>query len=65
MSDKLKALLDGVKDYRMTPEELREQEIDFAFGNAGYENPKITREMVALSLPASEEPRGLPVRKRA
>lgn len=30
----------------MTPAEIREQRISFAYGNAAMENPRITREMV-------------------
>jgi hypothetical protein len=53
MSDELKAMLELVRDYRMTPEEKRDQEIDFAFGNVHYENSRVTREMVAGSIPMS------------
>ena len=53
MSDELKAELERVRNYRMTPEEKRNQEIDFAFGNVHYENARITREMVAESLSSS------------
>ena len=54
MSDELKALLERVRDYRMTPEERRDQEIGFAFGNVHYENDRVTREMVARALPSSD-----------
>ena len=37
-----------------TPEELMEQEISFAYGNAHYENKRITLELVARALPASD-----------
>lgn len=30
----------------MTPTELREQRISFAYGNAAIDNPRITRKMV-------------------
>lgn len=30
----------------MNPEQRRERVIDFAYGNAALENPRITREMV-------------------
>jgi hypothetical protein len=51
MSDELKAQIERVRGYRMTPEEKRDQEIDFAFGNVHYENSRVTREMVANALP--------------
>jgi hypothetical protein len=54
MSDELKALLDRVRDYQMSPEEKQAQEIGFAFGNVHYENERVTRDMVARSLPSSD-----------
>ena len=47
MSDDLKALLEKVRHYRMTPSELREQAIDFAYGNGVFEDQRVTREGVA------------------
>jgi hypothetical protein len=49
MSDELKALIEGLRlrAYRMTPEEIREQAIDFAYGNGHVEDPRVTREGVA------------------
>lgn len=35
-----------IEDKPMTPEEIREQRISFAYGNALIENPKITRETI-------------------
>ena len=55
MSDELKRLLDRYRDYRMSPKETRDQEIDFAFGNAHFENDRVTREMVAMSLSSSTD----------
>jgi hypothetical protein len=54
MSDELKAMLDRVRDYQMSQEEKRAQEIGFAFGNVHYENERVTRDMVARSLPPSD-----------
>ncbi len=51
MSEKLMALIEKARRYQMSVEELMEQEIGFAYGNAHYENERITREMVAQSLP--------------
>jgi hypothetical protein len=51
MSDKVKALIAKARPILLTPEEEQEQEIDFAYGNAHYENARITRELVANALP--------------
>jgi hypothetical protein len=56
MSDKLKGLVEELRGYRMSPEELQEQELRFAFGNAHFENARITPELVAESLRVPEEP---------
>jgi hypothetical protein len=53
MSERLKMLIEKARHYRMSAEELTEQEISFAYGNAHFENERITREMVARALPAS------------
>jgi len=42
----LEVLLEKARDHVMTPEELREQRISWAYGNAAIDNPSITREMV-------------------
>ena len=55
MSEELKSMLEQVRYHRMTPEERRNQEIDFAFGNVHYENIRVTREMVAGSLSLSTQ----------
>jgi hypothetical protein len=47
MTPKLKALIEQTRLRPITPDELSEQEISFAYGNASFENPSITREMVA------------------
>jgi len=47
MSDELKSLIERLRDYRMTPEEIREQAIDFAYGNGHIEDSRVTREGVA------------------
>ncbi len=52
MSDELRALLDKVRGYRMTPEEIREQAISFAFGNGHIEDERITRESIARAVDA-------------
>lgn len=53
MSERLKRLIEQARNYQMSAEELAEQEISFAYGNAHFENERITREMVARALPAS------------
>ncbi len=51
MSEQLKSLIDQARNYQMSVEELTEQEISFAYGNAHFENERITREMVVRALP--------------
>ena len=53
MSDELKAMLDRVRDYQMSPEEKQAQEIGFAFGNVHYENERVTREWSGI-FPSSD-----------
>lgn len=55
MNDRLKALLARARNYRMTPEEREAQHISFAYGNAKYENDKVTRDGI---IRASEALRG-------
>ena len=52
MSDTLKALLEGVRGYQMTPEEVREQAISFAYGNGHIEDVRITRDEIARAVDA-------------
>ena len=47
MSDKLRALVERARQYQMTPEEIREQVIDFAYGNGHFEDHRVTREGIA------------------
>ena len=47
MSDVLIALVEKARLVRMTPDEMDEQRISFAFGNAHLEDPRVTREAVA------------------
>jgi hypothetical protein len=47
MSEKLKALVERARRYEMTPEEIREQLIDFAYGNGHFEDSRVTREGIA------------------
>lgn len=46
MADKLEVLLNAARKVQMTPEEQEEQRRSFAFGNAGIENDRITRQMI-------------------
>lgn len=54
MSERLKALITLARQVHMTPEQERDQEIGFALGNAQFENPRITRELVEQSIPESQ-----------
>jgi Fic family protein len=49
MSDELKALFERLRNYQMSPEEIQEQRISFAYGNTNYENKEITRDDVVRS----------------
>jgi hypothetical protein len=51
MTDQLRRLIEFARQQPpMTPDELREQEISFAWGNIAYENPRITRQMVERAI---------------
>ncbi len=52
MSDTLKTLLEGVRGYQMTPDEVREQAISFAYGNGHIEDARITRDEIARAVDA-------------
>jgi hypothetical protein len=57
MSKELQALVDRLRGYRMSPEELREQAIDFANGNGHFEDSRVTLEGVtrAADLDSQDE----------
>jgi hypothetical protein len=46
MSLELLALIEKAKHVLLTPEQKAQQRNSFAYGNAGFENRLITREMV-------------------
>jgi hypothetical protein len=46
MSKELMQLIERFRGYRMSEEELREQAIDFAYGNGHFEDPRVTLEGV-------------------
>jgi hypothetical protein len=54
MTGRLLALIEKSRAVEMTPEQERNLEISFAFGNVHYENSRVTREMVERALPESE-----------
>lgn len=45
-NQELAALIAKAKTHIMTPEEVEEQRINFAFGNVQLHNPNVTEEMV-------------------
>jgi hypothetical protein len=49
MSRTLQELIELARHVRITPEELDEQCVSFAFGNTNYEDRRITREQVLRS----------------
>ncbi len=55
MNDRLKALIEKARHVEMTPEQIEEQRISFAFGNTNLENAEITREDVIRSSEALRE----------
>lgn len=57
MTDNLRRLIEKLRDYQMTPEELREQAISFAYGNGHMENSRITREGCAQAYDELEKER--------
>ncbi len=52
MSDELRSLIEKTRHYQMTPEELMEQAISFAYGNGHFEDERVTREGVARAASA-------------
>lgn len=46
MGKELERLLELARSVEMTDSQVREQRRSFAFGNAGFENPVITRKMI-------------------
>ncbi|WP_422375912.1 hypothetical protein [Roseibium sp.] len=52
MSDKLAALVDQVRDYKMTAEEFAEQRIAYAYGNAPLDDDSMKEQVrQALTVP--------------
>ena len=47
MSERLLALIEKARKVTMTPQDIEAQRISFAYGNAHYEDHRITRELVA------------------
>jgi hypothetical protein len=48
MTEELKKLLELAKKVKMSEEELERQRRSFAWGNAHFENERITKEMIAV-----------------
>jgi hypothetical protein len=55
MSEKLLALIERARKAPMTPQDIEEQRISFAYGNTHYEDSRITREQVARYASALRE----------
>ncbi len=47
MSRTLQELIEKARQVPMTPDEIEEQRVSFAFGNANYEDRRVTRDRVA------------------
>jgi hypothetical protein len=55
MSERLLMLIEKAREVRMTPQEMEDQRVSFAYGNTHYEDNRITRDQVArYSLSLSE-----------
>jgi hypothetical protein len=46
MGRKLEQLIERARKVRMSEDDVTAQRRSFAYGNAGFENPNITRQMV-------------------
>lgn len=46
MTDALKTLLEAARKVEMTPNDVEDQRVSFAYGNTKIENNRITRETV-------------------
>jgi len=46
MGDALNDLLEKAKAIKMTPRQIQEQRVSFAYGNTNIENGRITKQMV-------------------
>ena len=49
MTEELKRLLELAKKVKMTEEELEKQRRSFAWGNAHFENERVTKEMIEMA----------------
>jgi hypothetical protein len=47
VSERLQLLIEKARRVRMTPQEMEEQRISFAYGNTHYEDSRITRDQIA------------------
>jgi hypothetical protein len=47
VTERLLSLIEKARRVRMTPQEMEEQRISFAYGNTHYEDNRITRDQVA------------------
>ncbi len=45
--ERLERLIERARKVEMTPEDQAAQRRSFAYGNSAFENPRITREMIA------------------
>jgi hypothetical protein len=60
MSKELRELLASAREYRMTPEDIREQAISFAYGNGHIEDSRVTRDGIARAVDAMYREREAP-----
>ena len=55
MTDKLAELVEKVRDYKMTPEEVAEQRVSFVYGNAPHKDNS-TKEQVRDAVNSATRP---------
>ena len=55
MGNELKKLLEKAKKVEMSAEQREEQRRSFAYGNAAFENPRVTRAMVDKAAKANKD----------
>lgn len=58
MTDRLQALIDEIRDYKMTPDEVAEQRIAFAYGNAPSDDHS-TKQQVREAINSVSAPENL------
>ena len=56
MSDRIRRHLERLRDYEMSPEEVAEQRVGFAYGNAPLFDSNMTREQTKEAIETTKAP---------